>query len=103
MRLRCMLALACALVLGGATAGAAGFEGLRPDGPDAVKGQVGRIDALDAEARTLRIGGNTFEAPADLALDFETLHVGDRIVVHYRMSGSRLLITGVELMPERES
>lgn len=96
-----LAALLCAATLSGATARAAGFEGLRPD-PDAPKGQSGRIEALDPEARTFRIGGNTFEVPADIALDFEALHVGDKLVVHYREGGSHHMVTTVEIKKQKK-
>ncbi len=96
MRPLWLTGLLLATALSGANAGAAGFEGLRPDGADPVKGQSGTIAALDAEHRTLRVGGNTFEVPQDFALDFETLHAGDRVVVHYHERSGRLLLSGLE-------
>lgn len=86
----------CAMLLPGTAALGAGFEGLRSD-PDAPKGQSGEIDALDPERRTFRIGGNTFETPEGVAVDFEALRVGDKAVVHYRESGGHNVVTRFEL------
>jgi hypothetical protein len=89
---------ACALALAASSADAAGFEGLRPDPPGAPKAQTGEIAAVDADTRTLRIGGNTFSAPESLAVDFDQLHVGTRAVVRYREEGGHLIAIEIQLV-----
>ncbi len=97
--MRCFAA-ACLLALVPAASGAAGFDGLRPDPPNAPKAQAGEIRAFDAGARTLRIGGNTFLVPAALGLDFDTLALGSGAIVRYREEGGQLVAIEVQLREE---
>jgi hypothetical protein len=85
MRALRAFAAACVLALAAGSAGAAGFEGLRPDPPGAPKAQAGEIAAVDADMRTLRIGGN-----------FDALEVGAHAVVRYTEEGSRLIAIGIQ-------
>jgi hypothetical protein len=96
MRALRAFAAACVLALAAGSAGAAGFEGLRPDPPGAPKAQAGEIAAVDADMRTLRIGGNTFTVPPTLAVDFDALEVGAHAVVRYTEEGSRLIAIGIQ-------
>jgi hypothetical protein len=84
MRTRSALALLCALWFATPAAGA-GFEGLDPKdrGPLAVGG---RIDAVDEDDRTFRIGGMVFEVPAGV-VSFEELTPGRFAEVTYDERG----------------
>lgn len=92
--------LAATVMLLGTSAGAAGFEGLRSDPRDAPRAQAGRLAAVDAAARTLRIGGSTFVVPPDTRVDFGALEVGRPAVVSYREDRGRRVAIEVRTLGE---
>jgi hypothetical protein len=96
MRTRWSMAVLCALWLVAPAAHGSGFEGLLPD-DGAQPAIAGEILAIDAEARSFRVGGLTFfVAPGDDALD--GLQPGRVAVVHYRREADGFRATRIELI-----
>jgi hypothetical protein len=93
------MAMLCALWLLAPAASGAGFEGLRADDP-ALPAVAGRIDEVDHDRHTFRIGGLTFDA-APGVVDFATLARGRFAVVTYVDEGKRLVATEVRFRPPR--
>ena len=86
------------------TANGVRLEAMRRERRDDRVEFDGRIAAVDATARTIRVGERTVEIPASAILrrggdplTFDALRVGDRVEIHATVDGARVIATEVNV------